>query len=125
MFKAEQVPDEQRPPQHSPSAAQFPPSETHADALQAPLTQLTLQQSGPELQDEPASRQTATVVHTWVVASHVPEQQSPELVHVVPAPKQPGGPDPPEPETPAPPDAPPFPDAPPAPDDPSCADPSV
>jgi hypothetical protein len=32
---------------------QFPPSEMHADALQAPLTQLTLQQSGPELHDAP------------------------------------------------------------------------
>jgi hypothetical protein len=63
VFKAAQVPDEQRPPQHSPSAAQFPPSETHADELQAPLRQLTVQQSGPELQDEPAARQTATVVH--------------------------------------------------------------
>lgn len=64
VFNAAQVPVEQRPPQHSPSVAQLPPSETHADALQAPLTQLTLQQSGPALQDEPAARQTATVVHT-------------------------------------------------------------
>jgi hypothetical protein len=95
VFSGVHVPDVQRPPQHSPSAVQFPPSEMHADALQAPLTQLTLQQSGPALHDAPEGRHTATVVHTCVVPSHVPEQQSPESVHAVPAPRHPGKPPPP------------------------------
>jgi len=84
-----------RPPQHAPSPLQFPPSETHADALHAPATQLNVQQSGPELQAEPAGWQTETVVQKCVVPSQVPEQQSAESVHAVPAPRQPGEPPPP------------------------------
>jgi hypothetical protein len=92
VFSAAHVPPEQLPLQHSPSAAQFVPSDTHVDALQEPLTQLTLQQSGPALHDAPPDRQAATVVQRLVVLSHVPEQQSLPLAHVVPAPWHPGAP---------------------------------
>ena len=94
-FSGAQVPPEQTPPQHSPSVAHFPRSEMHAEALQEPFTQLTLQQSGPELHDEPAGRQAPTVVQRCVVPSHVPEQQSLELAQRLPAPRQPEEPLPP------------------------------
>jgi hypothetical protein len=94
-FSGTQLPPEQTAPQHSPSVVHFPLSETHAEALQELLTQLTLQQSGPDLHDEPAGLQAPKVVQRCVVPSHAPAQQSLELAQGLPAPRQPGEPLPP------------------------------
>jgi len=94
VLSGAQVPPEQAPPQHSPSEVQAFPSEMHAEALHDPFTQLNVQQSGPAEHVAPAAWQPVMAVQRCVLASQLPEQQSPAAVHDVPAGKHPGKPPP-------------------------------